>query len=690
MTARKREESVLDVPTSITAVTGEALESKGVLRIDRLTESIPNITIQNNPSITGSVVTFIRGIGSRAVEPTTDPANALSIDGVYLAGVSAALLDTFDVQQIEVLRGPQGTLQGRNATGGAINVTTRRPSLTASGLRTDLGYGNFNTWTAKMAAETPIVQDQLAVKLSVVSTDSDGFVKHTDGKDRHRKGGAKYTTGRLGVLYEPSDTFNAYLTGDFLFDRSSQAANIPHNGIQAVPREETGGQVVPLICTMFNECSNYPLDKYSANATGGTDTDAYGGALTMNWNVGAVTLTSVTGYRKIDDVATNDVDATSIPLVAAVDREVDSKQFSEELRVSSRPGSSKLDWVVGAYHLSYKFDMVQPIELPAIGVPVSVDERNQEATSNALFANGDYALSDKWHVFAGARTQKDKKDFEGISPAGGKHDDSWSNFVAEAGVRFYINPDDMIYARFAQGSRPGGYTPTGTTYDPEEVDSYEIGAKLDRFDHRLILSTAVFYYDYKEMKRVVTVSISTPPFFQETVRNAADATIWGVDVELTAAPTDALRISGAFGYLDASYKHFYDFNRDLQQIVDNKDLRLPFTPKVTASLSGTYSVPINFTSFFTEAVLGIDASYKAKQNTGVVDIPLADQGGYALLNASIRLDDESSPDHYYLVLYANNLTDKEYIISGEPIATLGAYVVPGMPRTYGVRLGMSF
>ncbi|MET0987362.1 MAG: TonB-dependent receptor plug domain-containing protein [Steroidobacteraceae bacterium] len=215
VTARKRAESIQDVPVSVTAVGQAAIERNFIARIEDLQQLTPNVTLEPVSISTSSLAPFIRGIGNRAQEPVQDPAIAISVDGVYLATIVGSALDVFDVEQIEVLRGPQGTLQGRNSPGGAINITTRRPG-DELGMRLEASYGSDDTYSVKAAIDGPLIPDVLGAKLAVMTSQSDGYVHDlTTGEDLT---GQDTVAARVGFLWTPNDSVNLYLTADYMKD----------------------------------------------------------------------------------------------------------------------------------------------------------------------------------------------------------------------------------------------------------------------------------------------------------------------------------------------------------------------------------------------------------------------------------------------------------------------------------------
>jgi iron complex outermembrane receptor protein len=692
VTAEKRKERLQDVPIAITAITGDTLDRAGARNISDLTASTPNVNFQPVSVVPSGAITFIRGIGERSVDPLVDQPNAINIDGVYIQGSHGALFDTFDLDRVEVLRGPQGTLQGRNATGGAINLFTRRPSLAQMRLRGEVDYGRFNTWTAKAAVDGPLMQDKLAAKLAVMSTDSDGYVRNVFAGGH--SGGRKYTDVRFGILYTPTSNFDVYLSGDYVIDNSQQTPAHNVTDASSYPRSQTGGQGLSLLCSAFAQCTPDPHYVVRSDYTARNYTHQALLSLTANWQLDAVTLTSVTGYKRLPDHVRLDLDFTPLSFLRVQDQYTADRTWSQEVRVASNNGggldmSGRLNWVAGVYYLNDKWDFVEHVCLPILGVTCDLPDaiRGQTLRSYAAFAHADYKLTDSWDLFAGGRYTNDKKDYEQAVPAPVAGHRSWGKANGEAGARFHISPDTMAYVRFAQGYRSGGFNNTGQTYDPETVNAWEIGLKSLEWNRRLSVNAAIFHYDYKDLQRDVVGPSNTPPFYVEATRNAAKAKIDGAELEATAVPLADLTLRASIGYLNAKYDKYVDNvvgAGGALTPVDNSALRLPYSPKWTTSAGGDYTVH----TAPAELTLSANYQYRTRFTTNPGDLPVGAQSGYGLLNASLRLAPESQ--HYSVTLYGENLTDRYYIVAGENNGGLNLYQVEGMPRTYGLRVTAQF
>jgi iron complex outermembrane receptor protein len=678
VTARKRAESIQDVPVSVTAVGEAAMERNFIARIENLQRITPNVTLEPVSITTSSLAPYIRGIGNRVQEPVQDPAIAISVDGVYLASIVGSAIDVFDVEQIEVLRGPQGTLQGRNSPGGAINIRTRRPGDDL-GMRLEASYGNYDTYSVKAAIDGPLVPNLLGAKLAVMTSQSDGYMRNiTTGE---RLSGQDTVAARLGFLITPTDSLNIYLTADYMKDES------PQRGLRNVASSIAGlpGQPNVLLCdtsatglAFLGQCVTEDKYKTSMEFTEPNDLEVWGVTANVDWQLpNGLQLTSITGYRDADEFQSVDVDGTGLPLLTSIGRSMKVDQFSQEIRLSSdRSGVSEagqLDWVVGVYYVDSSWSLDQPIDAFGSIIP---GRRAQDMESYAGFGQATYHITDRWSVSLGGRQTKDKKDLDitFFSPTEFIHsvDGDSSNFSLEAGTEFRFSPDILGYFRFAQGYRSGGIngdvpTPDAAVeFDSEEVDSYELGMKAEWLNQRLRTNVSLFWTDYDNLQRDVVITIPTAPFFAQVIQNQGKARIRGVDLELLARPVDRLTLSATVGYLDAEF-------RDTNQ-------QMPFAPDWTGFFGADYEIPLGTSGSLTASA---DIQYRGDANINGALQPIGDQKSYTLANAALTFRTEDG--RYSVTGYVRNIFDKYYIVAAEAAAGVSAWVVPGAPRTYGVR-----
>lgn len=685
VTARKREESIQDVPVAVSAFAGDFLERNAVSDLSGLDTYTPNVHISSVSVNAGAAVTFIRGIGNRVQDPQVDSPIAVSIDGVYLSQISGGLLDLFDVQGVEVLRGPQGTLQGRNSPGGAINITTRRPSGETGG-QAEIGFGRFGKRDMRVAAEAPLIDGLLAGRLSYGSSSFDGQVLN---RNTGRKvGGSESDIVRASLLFTPTDALSIYATADY------SSLTYEPAGLRYVGTEESFGprQPAPLTCVMPDIALCTPYPRYTTDLDFDRDSkvELSGLALNADWDLGSVTLTGITGFRDVKDRQNVDVDGTSLPLLNANGRELDVTQISQELRLSSN-GNEALDWVFGAYYLQSEHDLKEPLDV--FGARVTTMQE-QTLDSYAVFGHGIYHLTDRWSMSAGGRQTWDDKRASAVAAGFDEStrvhvENDWSNFSFEAGTEFRFTSDHLGYFRYAQGYRSGGIAQVSNPddvfmFEPETVDSFEMGIKATWLDRRLQTNFAIFYSDYSDLQRDVVKPAANSGFTQ-TIENAASATIQGAELEITAALTDALTLRSAIGYLDAAYDEFpADLIGD-GNVVDNRDLALPFTSEWTAWLAADYVLSVGQHGSLT---LTPEVSYRSSFNANPLDIQVGAQDTFALFNVSATYTPAS--DRWGATVYLRNAFDEYYIEAGEPTGNITSWQVEGLRRHWGMRLFANF
>lgn len=679
--ARKRAESIQDVPLAITAVDAATIERSNITSIAQITQMTPNVSIQNIATSRTVASPYIRGIGQFGQEPSNDPPIAVSIDGVYLAQVAGSLLDVFDAQQIEVLRGPQGALQGRNSPGGAINVTSRRPSFDF-GARADVSYGNLDRVNVKAAVEGPLVQDVVAVKLAGFYQRDDGYVRNlTTGS---RQGDQDTFAARLGLLVTPADSnLSIYLTADYTRDRSGQPG-FRYLGGDALPTTGNpvidGANAVPLTCTLGGFCTATPRRTTIQDYDASNRTNVYGFASNINYDLGAVSFVSVTGYRKVEDSQEVDVDGVPAPLIHAAPLATTTRQFSQEFRISSnnagRASAGELDWVLGLYYLRSTFHLYNNRILFGES---AVGTRDQVLNSYAVFGQASYHLTDTLSLSIGGRQSWDKKKLTALpvgAPAEGTFRKSFDNLSLEAGAEYKITRDLLAYFRFAQGYRAGGFNGDAASleaiapYNPEKNDSYELGFKTSWLDNRLTINLSLFHSDYKNLQRQIFVQ--SPNGLLSQTSNQGSARIRGLELESRFQPIENLTLTAMVGYLDAKYKDYpYD------------ETDFPHAPKLTTAFGFDYTVPLGDNSL----LLSGDISTKSKENVADASFFYGINKSMALVNGYITY---KVGDQYSIGLFGKNLTNRYYLNQAVYAGGFTRAAVEAEPRTYGVRMTASF
>lgn len=692
VTARKRAESLQDVPLSVTAVNSASIERNNIVKIDQVAQLTPNVQLQPVSVNPTNISAYIRGIGNRAQEPSQDVPIAISIDGVYLTDIAGSLVDVFDVQQVEVLRGPQGTLQGRNSPGGAINITTKRPTG-EFGAKFEALYARFDELQLKGIVEAPLVKDKIAVKLSAFRNTGGGYVHNiTTGETM---GSIRNWGGRLGILLTPDDKFTAYITADFVRDNSLQPniRSTPYSGSRG-PRDPE-----PATCSITGFCT--PIGKYenASNFTTPNSSKNGGLAANINYDAGAVTLTSVTGYRFVNETNNTDVDASPSTILEAHGRHTAIRALSQEFRVASN-GTGPLSFVAGVYGIRSKFDLVQPLYLSSAlaGLPPPFftlfpsSARQQVTTSAAVFGQASYKITDKWSISGGARFTHDHKHMistPAFSPTTFNGSINFHNLSVEAGTEYRFSRAVNSYFRFSQGYRSGGFNGDQAdvsainVYRPEKINSYEVGLKTEFWDRRATANISAFKYDYTDIQ--ITAVDSSPVGSVQRIVNGKGIEIYGVEFEGSLRPTRQLAITAAVGYLHAKYE---------SEVVNLgfgptnlADIAKDYTPKFTGYLSADYTIPLQ-DGEMGSVVLNADMNYRSSQYTSPVANLISFQDKYALVNAALTY--KAKDDRFSIGVFGKNLTDKYYITTGELTGGALSFQNVGRPRSYGVRASVQF
>jgi iron complex outermembrane recepter protein len=562
VSARRRDEALQDTPVAITAINAAMIENKASTNLGDLMGAAPNLLITQQNSGAQAANLSIRGLTYADIEKSQEPTVGVVIDGVFVGTNTGQLLDFFDIAQIEVLRGPQGTLFGRNTIGGVINIQRTRPKEDFSG-KVEVSYGKFNSLTTRGVVHIPIIKEDdgegLYAKAFYFHSETDGFYRN--GITGKRAGGSNNENFGVSFLAKPSDTFDALLTVEKLVQSFEPTnANIARTGelfCLFEPVAECNRNTTDDLYTVFTSPA---LSQYSAPAV----------TLEMNADLGAVKLTSVSGIRWGRENQTQDFDASSTDLYYTRRRQ-DYKQTSQELRAAGKIGDT-FDYVVGGYYFKSHYDLLQHTRLFAFNTaidPVQADPNpqivNGQNRSYALFGDFNWAFADKFRLSFGGRYTWDRKSLRnafGATGLVGQGARSFQKFTPKVGVDFRPNEDTMFYASWSRGYRSGGFSPRAATaatanvaFQPETIDSYEVGTKLDLFDRRVQFNLAAFYSDYQNLQQNTTIP-GGPTGNQTITSNVGSATIKGIEVDFTAKLAQGLRINGALGVTDSKFKGF--------------------------------------------------------------------------------------------------------------------------------------
>lgn len=690
VTARRIEERLQSTPVSVTVVTNETLNNLSMTSIGEIQNITPNL--QYTSGFSGSSAGanfFIRGIGQLDFLSTSDPGVATFVDGVYLARTVGSALDTADIERIEVLKGPQGTLFGKNTIGGAINITTAKPDRELRGF-VEGTVGNLGRFDGRFMANVPI-SDTFFVKLTGVTRTNDGFQeRQVDGV---KLGNDDTVAGSIQARWLPSEDLEIILATDVTRRRANIAA---HTATAVEPGALTAAWEA---LTGVDPLSFQPVsDPQRVSATGIRPTDdlnVLGISLTVNYDFGGIDLKSISAYREMEAETATDFDGTPIPWNDQLVNQ-DQEQFSQEFQLSQTTEDFK--WVLGAYYL--REDVREAIDnnfiLFYITPPFSEVGEGPLSTNDlssynfAVFGQGSYNLTDKFSVTAGLRWTYEKKNVAisgpyglatGGLPLNVSGAESWNNVSPRLGVEYQASEDMLLYASVTRGFKSGSFNGrpdrnnSFDPYDPEKVWAYEFGFKSEFADNRIRLNGAAFWTEYSGIQLVsALVDSNGQPYFP--VANAGDTEIKGFELELTARPVEPLNLFASVGVTDEKWS-------DIRPVaLVTEDTRLPMMSHFTGVFGADYTVPV---SDFGSVNFGANYSYRSAFFVDTGNSALLRQKGYGLLDARIILQPAS--ENWQLQIWGKNLTDKEYITWAQDLIPLGlthATSFFGRPREYGV------
>lgn len=687
VTAQKREDRLQDVPATVAVLTASRLADLDLASSLEIAAQVPNLEIKtaygaSNPTI------FLRGVGLNDFNSNANGAVGLYSDEVYLAAPSAQLLQLFDLERIEVLYGPQGTLYGRNTTGGAVNLVTRKPSGVRGGYAR-LTYGRFDQADLEGAFELPLPGEGNGMRLALVTNHRDGLTRNRFDGGRENDVGA--TAGRLQVRLVPHDRLSLHL-------------NVHGGANRAGMRAFQSRGLIDGADALGYVDSDDPFDG-AWNRDLREDLDLFGASATLLWNRPGFTLTAISAYQESEKVVVGDADASPNQLVED-DWFDHARQLSQEIRLTSSSGGN-LDWIAGSYYFSEdlesatSFDVLRALRAlgfgfdPANGIFFVAQSFEQQTTSFALFGQLSYALTEDLTLRAGLRHTWDDKEIDfrsafeepGFSiPLIDRRDRvRASELSGDLGLDYRLSDSLLLFASLRRGFKSGGFNGGAlfteeefSAVEPEFLTSLELGFKSSWLIDRLRFNASVFAYDYQDLQVFNFINAGNVPI--QFLDNASDAQIEGLELELRARPAARLDVGLGLALLDARYQ---DFVRD--DGTDFSGNRLVSSPRFSLSGFFAYSWPLQ------QGSLRLHADFSARDDMffDASNTPRIGTDGYTLANA--RLAFESSNSRYGIALWGKNLTDRRYLTEVIDLSDFGLDdLVYGDPRTYGVELMLRF
>ena len=691
VTARKREESLQDMAQSVSVVTAGDVENRFADDIRDIVDISPNLIIDDTAQGPGGVAAiFIRGVGISEVESSFDPAVGVVVDDIFLGKASGSIAQLVDVESIEVLRGPQGTLFGRNAIGGVINIKRKKPTQDLTGT-IRAGVSNYDKTKLDTYASFGLTED-LAVKVNYSNNHQrEGFYDNlVTGDD---DGEIEYEMYGVHFLWTPKDTLDI----EYSFFREEYDQDTP-----PLVNVTQGGE---LFCDAFGFCSpdlDTPVsgDRFDVIANGPNDSsfEADTHRFSVDWRLNErYSVDYIFGYRETDETSLQDFDATSLTLFET-SRPEKFDQTSHELRLNF--DGDRLDYVLGGYLYEQEYT-VETMSFIGFIVPDTVipvpNTITQETDSYAAFFEADYRLTETLVLNVGGRYGNDDKSSQANSPGivmDAPVSDSWSEFTPKVGLSWFFRDDVMAYALFSTGYRSGGFpglpgtqSVAETSYDPETVNNFEIGFKSEWLNRRLRMNMAVFLMDYEDKQEEQNVRTDVGTGVETPVSNVSDVTIAGAEFEVTYLPgLEGLQISGNVGLLDAEYDGFVA-NIGRGGVTDNDDLELRRAPELTAGMFASYEWGVM--QGFATARAGWH--FIGEHQTSLLNSPETANDDQHLINASLSYQQ----NRFKVSIFGKNLSDEDgysvgFDVGGQAAGALWTYATPRPPRTYGLEFEYSF
>lgn len=718
VSARRVSESLQETPISVSALSGDEIELRNIQSVADVTNFVPNVQFDSVASESGggsSSQISIRGIGQTDYTITVEPGVGLYLDGVYIGKSVGSLQDAVDLESIEVLRGPQGTLFGRNTIGGAILLKSKKPTDEQE-LSMEITAGEFSRGDVKVIGNLPIT-DTFKVRGTIADLNRDGHVDRVLTGDT--QGNKNATSARIVADWDISDTFRSSFAVDasrsreetpggitFDIDEASFFASLTNT--IAFPACAPGGDPARF---SNPDCANSQyvrdIDSLETTNTGPnqSDSDIYGFSATLDWDLDDIQIKSITAYRDVQvDVLQQ---LTPVPTYQnVIGQDISLELFSQEFQLTGLALNDRLNYIVGAYIGLEEGSQVFKVNLEAVQFTSGGVIDN---TSMALFGQVGYDLTDKLSLTVGARFSDEDKDYTPkqqidnvpdvfqpfydtvLAPIGFivqeglplfpevKVNRSDTEFTPSVTLDYRFTDSTFAYATYSQGFKAGGFTLRGfppvipgvTTpetdpnalipgFGPETAEVFEIGLKTEFFDNRVRLNLALFQTDYQDLQLTANAGVSA---FVPILINAGDADITGFEAEAIVLPTDWLRLDFSLGILDSEYTRL---SAEALATGITLDTELPNAPETTATFGATVDF---FNNDSGHLFLRTDVSYKDSQFKEVNNNPLLFQDSYSIVNAALTY--QAATEKWQATLGATNLGDETYIISGVANAGLG-------------------
>ncbi|MCE9680565.1 TonB-dependent receptor [Shewanella sp. AS1] len=715
VTARKTAESLQNVPVAVTSISSDDLNNSGISVMTEVQQFSPNTTLQTSRGTNSTLTAFIRGVGQEDPLWGYDPGVGIYIDDVYVARPQGAVLDILDVQRVEVLRGPQGTLYGKNTIGGAIKYVTKKMTGDAE-LSIQGTVGSYAQKDLKIAGQYPIISDQLYVGFAVASLNRDGYgeflTSALPGQDKENYN-KDVLAGRISLEYTPTDDLFFRLAYDKTEDESNAKG---------------GYRILPSLLTN----APVPDSKYDSYTSMPTwnKVETEGWSLTAEYNINDNwTVKSVSASRESYSPTNIDFDNTSLRIfdVPAI---YEDEQISQEFQLNYV--GDDLTLVSGVYYFKGDscgvFDAILEEAFKSLGGLTREVSGCNNSESYAAYAQGSYDITEKLSLTLGARYTRETKEatvnngviFDSIYPETDWYpgfvrdenlisasiptvlddEETWSRLTPRVGLEYQLTEDMMLFTSYSQGFKSGTFNPRATgpepAVDPEVVDSFELGIKSEWNDNLRVNATA-FYLNHKDRQFVAVLPGADAADLNQRLGNIGTSTASGLELDVEFAATDSLNLFASLGLIDASFEEVISYDASGNKTDISDTYTITNTPDTTANVGFNYTLDTDIGSF----VANGNYYYRGDYDLAVVD-NLLSQDGYGLLNLSLNW--YSNDGHWNAGLHWKNVTDEEYLVGNYAFVTpdgSGGYI-PGLggdntligyygdPETISLTLGYTF
>ena len=715
VTAQRREESIQDVPVTINAVSGESLKAGAINNTYDLQARIPGFV---STPVASFNFTYLRGVGTDQQTVGLEPAVATHIDGVYLPRVASGFQELYDVDRVEIVKGPQGTLFGRNATGGIIHVISNRPDNELGGY-VDATVGNFEKRRIEAALNVPLADEQVALRVAAVYHEDEGFSENEFlGTEEDN---TDFFGARAQLSFNINDRVDLRFFGDVAQnDGGRGAASHPSNPLgDNLALGIPGGEINP----------DPRINRRDAPAI--TEISDWGFGAELNWEFEDVRLTSITSYRELENSSNVDFDLTSLNFSGFSDPFEKSENWMQEIQLAST-NDSNFQWVLGLFLFSE--DVEQDYRFPfatsvfggnPLGPPVAQGGLYDAGTSDlsvvetraqAIFGQGTYSFNDHWRATFGVRFSREERsidyqvllldiptpatalDLINDQPALGaafitdSQEEDWDAVTPKLGIEYTPSNNVLWFASATRGFKSGGYN--GILFgaateleavDPEFLWSYEAGVKSTLADGRMRLNVSVFYYDYTDIQLNILTDEQSMTRGFANVRNAGDATITGIELEWHYAITSNFEISALLATLDSELDDLIAADPNDATSTNQTGNPLPNSPDFTGSLGGQYTWDFSNNSTLSARV---DYSTRDRRYHSVFRDFFNSSASYDMINARVAYT--SVNGNWSLGIYGRNLADEEIESFGFRAPFFGALKLYGEQRNYGLNIRYSF